>query len=141
MTLEEIIWQGYNDIESDMDGLVLYRGHSGITSEDKLLDEHRAEWEKGYPMVPICSGVTFFVIVVPSGENFLEKWTRNTLPKGIKVSISFTEPIGTPDGDYEMLDEYKATRTIAVDRTRTIKFELLPEEDAQGKSNAKPTAI
>ena len=45
-----------------------------------------------------------------------------------------------PDGDYEMLDEYKATRTIAVDRTRTIKFELLPEEDAQGKSNAKPTA-
>lgn len=140
VTLEEIIWQGYYDIESDMDGLVLYRGHSGITSEDKLLDDQRAEWEKSYPMVPICSGVMFFEIVVPSGENLLEKWTSNTLPKGIRVSISFTEPVKTPDGDYEVMDEDKTTRTIAVDRTKTIKFDLIPEKDGQDKGNAKPKA-
>jgi len=141
VTLEEIIWQSYYDIESDMDGLVLYRGHSGITSEDKLLDDQRAEWEKGYPMVPICSGVTFFEIVVPSGENLLEKWTSNTLPKGIRVSISFTQPVKRPDGDYAVMDEHKMTRTIAVDRTRTIKFELIPEEDGQDRAGAKPKTI
>lgn len=138
VTLDEIIWQGYYDIESDMPGLVLYRGHSGITSEDKLLDDERAEWEKGYPMVPICSGIMFFEIVVPSGEKFLEKWTSNTLPKGIRVSISFTEPMKTPEGDYEVLDKHKTTRTIAVDRTRTIKFDLIPEKDELGKNSAKP---
>ena len=140
VTLEEIIWQGHYDIESDMDGLVLYRGHSGITSEDKVLDDQRAEWEKGYPMVPICSGVTFFEIVVPSGENLLEKWTSETLPKGVRVSISFTEPMKMPDGDYEVMDEYKTTRTIAVDRTRTINFELISEEDGQSKGSEKPKA-
>ena len=140
VTLEEIIWQGHYDIESDMDGLVLYRGHSGITSEDKVLDDQRAEWEKGYPMVPICSGVTLFEIVVPSGENLLEKWTSETLPKGVRVSISFTEPMKTPDGDYEVMDEYKTTRTIAVDRTRTINFKLIAEEDEQSKGSGIPKA-
>lgn len=140
-TLEEIIWQGYYDIESDMDGLVLYRGHSGITLEDKLLDDQRAEWEKGYPMVPICSGVTFFEIVVPSGENLLERWTSNSLPKGITVTISFTEPVKMPTGDYEVADEYKTTRTIAIDRTRKIKFELGSQEDEQGKGSGKAKAI
>lgn len=138
--LEEIIWQSYYDIESDMEGLVLYRGHSGIMLEDKLLDAQRADWEKGYPMVPICSGVTFFEIVVPSGEKFLEKWTSAVLPKGVIVSISFTEPMRTSDGDFEILDQYKTTRTIAVDRTRAIKFNLLSEKAGQGKSvgKAKP---
>ena len=140
VTLEEIIWQGYYDIESDMDGLVLYRGHSGITSEDKVLDDQRAEWEKGYPMVPICSGVTFFEIVVPSGENLLERWTSEALPKGIVVSISFTAPMKMADGDYEVMDEYKTTRTIAIDRTRTIKFELISEEDGQSKGSEEPKA-
>lgn len=140
VTLEEIIWQGHYDIESDMAGLVLYRGHSGITSEDKLLDNERAKWEESYPMVPICSGVTFLEIVVPSGENSLEKWTSNTLPKGIRVSISFTEPMKMPNGDYEVMDEYKTTRTIAVDRTRSIKFDLISEKDGQDKDSGRPKA-
>jgi len=137
VTLEEIIWQSYYDIESDMEGLVLYRGHSGITLEDKLLDAQRAEWEKSYPMVPICSGVTFFEIVVPSGENFLDKWASATLPNGIKVSISFTEPVQISDSDSEIPDEYKTTRTIAVDRTRSIKFNLALEQGGQGNSSGR----
>jgi len=138
VTLEEIIWQSYYDIESDMEGLVLYRGHSGILSEDKLLDKQREDVEKGYPMVPICSGVTFFEIVVPSGEKFLERWTSSTLPKGVIVSISFTEPMNTSDDDLEIPDEAKTTRTIAVDRTRAIKFNLLVDETEKGESGKKP---
>lgn len=137
VTLEEIIWQSYYDIESDMGGLVLYRGHSGIISEDKLLDSQRADVEKGYPMVPICSGVTFFEIVVPSGEKLLEKWTGSTLPNGVIVSISFTEPMETSDGGSEIPDEYKTTRTIAVDRTREIKFNLALDEAEEDKSVGK----
>ena len=66
--LEEIIWQTSYDYETD--SLVLYRSHSGITLEDKLLDEKRESWEKGYPFVPICDGVTFFKIQVPRGEDY-----------------------------------------------------------------------
>ena len=134
VTLEEIIWQSYYDIESDMEGLVLYRGHSGISLEDKLLDEQRADWEKGYPMVPICSGVTFFEIVVPSGENFLDRWTSAAMPKGIRISISFGEPVEVPGTSSEIPDEYKTVRTIAVDRTRTIKFNLALEGPEKGNS-------
>lgn len=134
VTLEEIIWQSYYDIESDMEGLVLYRGHSGISLEDKLLDEQRADWEKGYPMVPICSGVTLFEITVPSGENVLEKWTSEAMPKGIIISISFSEPVQVSSADSEIPDEYKTTRTIAVDRTRTIKFDLAKIEAKKGNT-------
>jgi len=139
--LEEIIWQSSTDIESDMEGLVLYRGHSGIMLEDKLLDEQRADWEKDYPMVPICSGVMFFEILVPSGENFLKKWTGNSLPKGIAVSISFTEPVKSPTGDYEVADEYKTTRTMAIDRTRRINFELAPLESEMGTNSGQASRI
>lgn len=133
VVLDEIIWQSYYDIESDMDGLVLYRAHSGISLEDTVLDKEREDWEKGYPMVPICSGIMFFEIGVPSGENFLDKWTSDKLPKGIRVSISFTKPIQNADGEIEMLDEYKTTRTVAVDRTRSITFDLMSEKGGKGK--------
>ncbi|MBN2139300.1 MAG: prepilin-type N-terminal cleavage/methylation domain-containing protein [Sedimentisphaerales bacterium] len=136
-TLEEIIWQGHYDIESDLAGLVIYRGHSGITSEDKLLDDQRAEWEKGYPMVPICSGVTHFEITVPSGEKALEKWTSETLPKGITVTLSFSLPVKTSTGEYEILDEHKITRTMAVDRTRKISFQLKAPEDSEGTGSGR----
>ena len=140
-TLEEITWLSGYDIESDMDGLVLYRGHTGMTQEDKLLDDQRAEWEAGYPLVPICSGITLFEILVPSGERFLNKWTGNALPKGIVVTISFAEPVETPTGDYEVAEEDKTTRTIAIDRTRRINFELAPPEEAAGTGNAKARSI
>jgi len=128
-TLEEIIWRAAYDIESDMPGLVLYRGHSGMTLEDKLLEEQRAPWEKGYPLVPICSGVTHFEITIPSGTGFLSKWSGSSLPKGITVTISFAEPVETATGDFEIREEDKVSRTIAIDRTRRINFELAPREE------------
>lgn len=127
-TFEEIIWQSSYDFESDADGLVLYRSYSGIALEDKLLDEKRESWEKAYSFVPICNGVTFFKIQVPQGEDFQDQWVSPLLPNGITVTISFAEASKTVRGTMDVPDEEKIARTIAVDRTRKIKFEIVPKD-------------
>ena len=128
--LEEIIWQGSVDVDSN--GLVLYRSHSGMVLEDKLLDEKRESWEKDYSFVPICAGVTFFKIQVPQGETFQDNWTGDTLPVGIVATISFAAPFSTVTGVYDVPDEEKITRTIAIDRTRKIRFEIVPTGEKKG---------
>ena len=127
-TFEEIVWQTSYDFESEADGLVLYRSYNGIALEDKLLDEMREDWEKSYPFVPICSGVTCFKIQVPQGEKLRDEWASATLPRGITATISFAEPFKTVRGTLDVPDEEKITRTIAIDRTRKIKFEIEPKK-------------
>jgi len=130
-TFEEIIWQASYDYDSDANGLVLYRSHTGITSEDKLLDKSRADWEDVYTFIPICTGVTFFKIQVPADGNLLDQWTDTSLPRGIMATISFAEPFKTITGTLNVPDEEKVSRTIAIDRTRKIKFEIVKEEYTQ----------
>lgn len=129
-TFEEIVWQANYDF--DTDSLILYRSQSGMGLQDKLLDAERASWEKDYSFVPICSGVTFFKVQVPKGEDFEDSWTGDSLPPGIVVTISFGEPFKTVTGPLDVPEETKVTRTIAVDRTRKIKFrfakQVTPEE-------------
>jgi len=117
---EEIIWQ--SSFDNDANGLVLYRSHTGIALEDKLLDEQRKSWEKAFSFVPICTGVTFFKIQVPGGKDFLDKWTSGSLPRGIVATISFAEPFKTLTGTWDVPDVEKITRTIAIGRTRKIRF-------------------
>ncbi|MHC4259562.1 MAG: PulJ/GspJ family protein [Planctomycetota bacterium] len=135
-TFEEIIWIASYDYESDANGLVLYRSYSGIVSEDKLLDEQRASWEKDYPLVPICEGVTFFKIQIPKGDQLMERWASDSLPRGIVAIISFAEPFEGWDGTLDVPETEKITRTIAIDRTRSIRFTIVPveteEEDEEG---------
>ncbi|MHC4396429.1 MAG: PulJ/GspJ family protein [Planctomycetota bacterium] len=128
LTFEKIVWQSSYDYDSWAEGLVLYRSHSGITVEDKLLDEERTDREKEYPFVPICEGVTFFKIQVPRGEDFLDQWSSSSLPKGITVTISFAESFKTVTGTFDVPDEEKITRTIAVNRSRKIKFKIVKKE-------------
>ena len=76
-TFERIVWLSSYDYDGDS-GLVLYRSHSGIALEDKLLDEEKEDWQREL-FVPICSGVTFFKMQVRLAFNFLcinEKATR-----------------------------------------------------------------
>jgi len=141
-TFEEIVWLAGYDYESDSGGLVLYRSHSGMAVEDKLLDKQRQSWEQNYPLVPICRGVTFFKIQVPRGENFLDKWSSTSLPPGITVTISFAEPFKTVRGTLDVPDEEKITRTIAIDRTRKIRFQLAPtQEQEQEAAKEEPEAV
>jgi hypothetical protein len=133
---ENIVWQTDYDVASNVNGLVLYRSHSGIAQEDKLLERDKSDWEKEL-FVPICSGVTFFRIKVPWGETYLEKWTSTSLPPGIEVTISGAEPFKTVGGTLDVPEEEKVIRTIAVDRTRKLKFNVaksgLAEDEAKGQ--------
>ena len=129
-TFEEIIWQTSYDYYSGAYGLVLYRSHSGIDLEDKLLEEKRTSLEAQYPFVPICNSVTFFKIEVPQDEDFKDSWTSDTLPVGIVVTISFAEPILTLTNLWDVPETEKIRRTIAIDRTRKITFTIPEKPDA-----------
>ncbi|MDT8300709.1 MAG: hypothetical protein RQ760_04435 [Sedimentisphaerales bacterium] len=128
---ENIVWQTNYDFESNVDGLVLYRSQSGIAMEDKVLDKNKSDWERGL-FVPICAGITFFRLKVPWGETYLDKWTSTSLPPGIEVSISSAEPFKTVGGTLDVAEEDKIIRTIAVDRTRKIKFTVEKSGTAEG---------
>jgi prepilin-type N-terminal cleavage/methylation domain-containing protein len=133
-TFEKIVWQ--TNYDNDANSLVLYRSHSGIALEDKLLDEQKEDWEKEL-FVPICTGVTFFKIQVPTGENFQDNWTSDSLPPGIVVTISFAEPFKTLAGILDVPEDEKVIRNIAIDRTRAIKFILVKKEDVNEQGNVE----
>jgi prepilin-type N-terminal cleavage/methylation domain-containing protein len=126
-TFEEIVWQG--NVDTDVNSLVLYRSHTGMIPEDKLLDENRESWERRYSFVPICTGITNFRIQVPRGEALQDRWSSSVLPPGIVVTISFAEPFQTVSGTLDVPEEDKIVRTIAIDRTRKIGFEMFPTEE------------
>jgi hypothetical protein len=130
---ETIIWQSSYDYDSDVNGLTLYRSHTGINLEDKLLDEGRADWEKAYPFVPVCSRVTCFTVQIPMGEQLIDRWTNPKLPRGLIVSLSFAEPIETAVGTWEVPEEEKITRAVAIDRTRKVRFTVvMPSLEEEG---------
>lgn len=133
---EEIIWQSSYDFDSATNGLILYRSFSGLNLEDKVLEKNKDDFEREL-FVPICSGITFFKISVLAGKNPLEKWNGSP-PPGIVVTISFAEPYKRADGTFDVLDEEKFTRTIAIDRTRKIRFDASTSEfgnDEEGQEN------
>ncbi len=124
---ETVTWVCNYDLESVYDGLVLYRGQEGMIPSDKLLDSQRADWESNYPFVPVCEGITYFSIMVPQGDQLLDKWGGDKLPKSIVVTLSFAEPVELLDGTVDVPEEEKFTRVIAIDRTRKMKFSLIRE--------------
>ncbi|TKJ38766.1 MAG: hypothetical protein CEE38_03425 [Planctomycetes bacterium B3_Pla] len=139
---EEIVWQSSYDFESFVEGLVLYRSHSGIASEDKLLDKGKEDWEKEL-FVPLCSGVTFFSIKAVKGDKPVEKWSGSP-PAGIEVTLSFAEPFKRVNGTLDVPEEEKIIRTIAIDRTRKIKFAVAknapPSEQEETEETTEPDA-
>ena len=129
---EKIVWQSSYDFFGDANGLTLFRSHSGMNLEDKLLDEKRTNIEGEYPLVPICSGITFFKIQVPRGEELLERWLSTARPPGLIVTLSFAEPFEMLPGNLDVPEEDKIVRTFAIDRTRRIKFQLGDRESVYG---------
>ena len=75
---EEIQWQGAYDTASGR--VTLYRSHSGLAQEDRLLDRQRADTETLYPFVPVCGGFTTFKIEAPQGNNLVSRWA-NPIPR------------------------------------------------------------
>ncbi len=124
--LDEITWQAVYDIERDNGTMILYRGHTGLSYEDKLLDSQRPAWESDYSMIPLCAGLTYFKVDVPQGSLAQDQWDNPTLPPGVRVTLSFAEPFETVLGTLDVPDSQKHRRMIAIDRTRAIRFELAP---------------
>jgi hypothetical protein len=139
-TFEQIIWQTSYDYDSDAGGLALYRSHTGMALEDKLLDEQRDRSESAYSFIPVCTGITYFRIQVPRGENFQDRWTSPSLPPGVTVTMSFAEPFRTVRGTLDVPEQEKITRTIAIDRTRKLKFQIAPTE-VESKSDERLFSI
>ncbi len=135
---ENIVWQTSYDYATD--SLILYRQRTSEIGlvEDKLLDEEKEKWEHAL-FVPICVGVTFFKIQAINGGEFVDKWSGRP-PGGIEVTISFAEPFETLDNSLDVYDEDKFTRTVAVDRSRRMKFKITqkpPEETPEGQETTQ----
>ncbi|MHC4075627.1 MAG: PilW family protein [Planctomycetota bacterium] len=135
ITFERIVWVASS--EADGDGMVLYRSHSGLAGEDKLLDAKKEDWQREL-FVPICNGLTYFKIQIPQpeGKEPLERWTSDKLPNGVLVTISFEAPHKTLSGVFEVADEDKMNRMIAIDRTRKINFNFLKKVVEQERNEA-----
>lgn len=131
-TFERIEWVAVYD--PDYDALKLYRMHTGLNVEDKVLDPAPDSDKKGQ-YIPVAEAVTLFEIKAQQGENVLGAWTSETLPKAVRVGLSFAPQQELADGSIGVPDEQVFYRTIAIDRTRLIPYQFvkktfdLPEED------------
>jgi len=120
--LEEITWQANVDLQTNR--IVLYRSHSGQILEDKLLDQRRDEMESLSSFVPVCGGLTAFRIEVNRDDEWTQQWATPALPTGIRVVISDAQATKNARGEWEVAEEDLVIRTIAINRTRELKFDV-----------------
>ena len=124
-TFAKVIWQtSYDPFE---DALTLYRSHSGIAMEDRLFETasdsvSRLEKPATELFVPLASVITYFKIETVENEKVANIWSATSLPKALRISISFAEPFENMSGQLEVWEEDIITRTVAIDRTRAIKY-------------------
>ncbi|MHC5157449.1 MAG: type II secretion system protein [Planctomycetota bacterium] len=137
-TFERIEWIATYD--PDYDALKLYRMHTGLNAEDKLLEQAPDSASNKEQYIPVAEGVTFFEVKAQQGETVLGAWASETLPKAVRVGLSFAPQQELADGSIGVPDEQIFYRTIAVDRTRLIPYQFvkkkfdLPEEDPNALS-------
>jgi len=132
-TYERVVWQtSYDPLD---DTLILYRMHGGLNVEDKILEKDPESSASADLFIPVAAGVTYFELKAQEGENVLGAWTSGTLPKAVRVGISFAFPQELEDGSVGVPEADIFYRTIAIDRTRLIPYEFvkkkfaMPEED------------
>ncbi len=130
-TYEQIEWLSSYDVQYD--ALKLYRMHGGLNVADKVLGANSDD-EPLY--IPVAGGITHFELKAQQGENILGAWTSETLPKAVRIGISFAPLQELDDGSVGVPEEEISFRTVAIDRTRLIpyqfikkSFELPDEED------------
>jgi len=129
-SFENIIWQSSYNYSRQSEGLVLYRRHSGLTVEDKLLDKPREDRERRL-FIPLCEGVTFFSIQAHNGRELQDQWVKEELPKGVVLTISFAQPFKTVAGTFDVPEAEKIVRSVAIDRSRKIECKLPTVESEQ----------
>lgn len=125
---EKVIWQ--TDYDPMTDALILYRAHQGLRLEDPLLDldAYGAPREDVQRFVPVADGITYFEILVPSGDSLVNAWTQSRLPNAVVVSMSTALPVQNDLGEWVIPETDIYTRTIAIDRTRNVQFRFVEGE-------------
>lgn len=124
-TFAKVIWQtSYDPFE---DALTIYRSHSGIAMEDRLFETSsdsmsRLEKPASELFVPLANVITYFKIEAIANGKSTDVWSSASLPKAVRISISFAEPFENMSGQLEVWEEDIITRTVAIDRTRVIKY-------------------
>jgi len=125
-TFEKVVWQSaYDEFE---DALIIYRSFGGMVDEDRIIaDEAQVKRRQlGTELfIPLCSGVTFFSIRPAGKKQASHKWVWPELPKSLVATISFAEPFETDAGRLDVMDEDKIVRTVAIDRSRKIKYSFV----------------
>ena len=121
-TYEKIEWRSSYDPQYDT--LKLYRMHSGLDVEDKVLGVD----PDGPPYIPVAAGVTHFELKAQQGENILGAWASETLPKAVRIGISFAPLQELDDGSIGVAEEDISFRTVAIDRTRLIPYQFIKKK-------------
>lgn len=120
---EKIVWQ--SKFDPDANGLVIYRSHSGYTLEDKMLDAPKEKYE-AEKYIPICDGVTIFEVqAVSDGNTIVGDWQKPELPPAVKISLSFASMQQDLLGGLAVPEDLIKSRTIAVDRFRTMSYQFI----------------
>lgn len=124
-TFEKIIWQ--SRVDTDANGLVVYRSHSGHALEDNILEEPKEPYEREL-FIPICSGAKLFSIEAVVDNNAVENWQGTTLPPAVKISISFAEREPDLLGNITVPEEMVQARTVVINRFKQISYQFMPTE-------------
>lgn len=130
---ERVVWQSSYDPETDR--LVLYRSHSGVNMEDKIVnmlvedkgtERGKQELAMAQAFVPICPGLTHFYIGALTGaEEPQLVWADPKMPNGIVLGLSFAPLIQLEDGSFYLPEESIVYRAVAVDRMRPIAYKFV----------------
>jgi hypothetical protein len=123
---ERVVWQSMYD--PMLDQMILYRNHSGLNSEDAVLDKTLSDEQKEDKLdafVPVCPGLTYFGVYALAGqEEPLPQWQKQVMPAGVLVRLSLQPVVQLEDGSYELPEESIISRTVAVDRTRPMAYKV-----------------
>ena len=127
LTFEKIVWQ--SKVDTDANGLILYRAHSGYTLEDKMLEEPKEKYETEL-YIPVCSGVEHFLIQPVVDGNTVWSWGNPTLPPSVRISISFTPRQQDALGNMVLPPESIKARTVVINRFKQIPYTFIEPNDA-----------
>lgn len=135
---EKIVWQSH--LDPDANAQVIYRAHSGYALEDKMLDTPKEKYE-AERYIPICDGVTIFEIQAVSDTNAIGDWQLPSLPPAVKISLSFAPTTLDALGNPVVPQESLKTRTIAVNRFRTIAYQFVEKEIPDANQITDPNQL
>ncbi len=124
---ERVVWQSSYD--PFLGQMILYRSHSGLNLEDKLVDTVRSGEDKPELFVPVCSGLTYFGVFALTGSETEEQepassWQKQTMPNGILLGLSLEPMTQLEDGSFVLPEGGIVHRAVAVDRTRSIPYKF-----------------